>query len=84
MVVLGSKYEETKASLRKRIWSDSISALVTKSENHGCYFCNDPIEWPMFSVRENKVEGYNLCLPCYCDAKIYAFERKSLTPTYIN
>ena len=52
---IGSKYEETKSDLIRKLNENRINILIAVPRNHICYFCCDKIGNIVFILEENSV-----------------------------
>jgi len=76
-IVIGSKYQENKASLKERIRDGDIDILEDEPEFHVCYFCCKPIrekmvvliDHPKIFDRESE-KKYFLDEFCFEDSKL--------------
>jgi hypothetical protein len=67
-VVIGKKYDETKARLTYLIRQDAVPVRDGRAEHHVCYFCSQPITGQMKIVTEKEKKGettYFLDKTCY-------------------
>ena len=55
-LIIGSKYEETKAMLTEKIRKGDISVLEAEATNHACYFCRKSIDRIMAVLTDTKIE----------------------------
>ena len=88
-IIIGSKYEQTRAKLREQIRLGTISVLEVQASNHACYFCSKHIPDKMVVLtikemvndRETESEYYTDNL-CYRRAKLFMYYKE--TPISLN
>ncbi len=75
---IGSKYEETKSDLMKKIREETISVLEAEAIGHACYFCLKSIEGKMrilvdkYEVGGKEAESkYFIDNVCYQESKLH-------------